>query len=225
MAAETTGQATTDETAVRGLYQQLMDDWNQGSGDAFAAAFTDDGDLVAFDGTHLKGRAQIAAAQQRLFDKFLKGTRLVGSVEQVRFLGPETAVMHAVGNTVMRRKSTPSPERASIQTLVAVRRDDGVSAWRSREPGRRSRPAPHLGHLGAGGVISPESRCLVGRAVAVCVGSASVSAWWSAGRPGGRGRRLSGFAGFAATLIVNAVRGRGRWCRRAGNSGTSLVGL
>jgi hypothetical protein len=36
-------------------------------------------------------------------------------------------VMHAVGNTVMRRKSTPSPERASIQTLVAVRRDDG---WR-----------------------------------------------------------------------------------------------
>jgi uncharacterized protein (TIGR02246 family) len=127
MAAETTGQATTDETAVRGLYQQLMDGWNQGSGDAFAAAFTDDGDLVAFDGTHLKGRAQIAAAQQRLFDKFLKGTRLVGSVEQVRFLGPETAVMHAVGNTVMRRKSTPSPERASIQTLVAVRGDDG---WR-----------------------------------------------------------------------------------------------
>jgi uncharacterized protein (TIGR02246 family) len=109
MAAETTGQATTDETAVRGLYQQLMDGWNQGSGAAFAAAFTDDGDLVAFDGTHLKGRAQIAAVQQRLFDKFLKGTRLVGSVEQVRFLGPETAVMHAVGNTVMRRKSTPAP--------------------------------------------------------------------------------------------------------------------
>jgi uncharacterized protein (TIGR02246 family) len=73
MAAETTGQATTDETAVRGLYQQLMDDWNQGSGDAFAGAFTDDADLVAFDGTHLKGRAQIAVAQQRLFDKVPEG--------------------------------------------------------------------------------------------------------------------------------------------------------
>lgn len=122
-----TGQAATDESVVRALYQQLMDGWNQGSGAAFAAVFTDDGDLVAFDGTHLKGREQIAAAQQRLFDKFLKGTRLVGKVERVRFLGPDTAVLHAVGNTVMRRKSRPSPERASIQTLVAVHRDD---QWR-----------------------------------------------------------------------------------------------
>jgi hypothetical protein len=48
-------------------------------------------------------------------------------VEQVRFLGPDTAVMHAVGNTVMRRRSAPCPERASIQTLVAVRGEDG---WR-----------------------------------------------------------------------------------------------
>jgi uncharacterized protein (TIGR02246 family) len=127
MAAEPAGQATTDEAAVRGLYRQLMDGWNQGSGAAFAAAFTDDGDLVAFDGTHLRGREQIAAVQQRLFDRYLKGSRLVGSVEQVRFLGPDSAVMHAVGNTVMRGKSRPAPQRASIQTLVAVRREGG---WR-----------------------------------------------------------------------------------------------
>jgi uncharacterized protein (TIGR02246 family) len=120
-------RAAADEAAVRALYQQLMDGWNRGSGADFAAAFTDDGDLVAFDGTHLRGREQIAAVQQKLFDRFLKGTRLVGSVEQVRFTGPDTAVLHAVGNTVMRRKSKPSPERASIQTLVAVRRD---GRWR-----------------------------------------------------------------------------------------------
>jgi uncharacterized protein (TIGR02246 family) len=120
-------RTATDEAAVRDLYRQLMDGWNQGSGAAFAAVFTDDGDLVAFDGTHLKGRAQIADVQQKLFDKYLKGTRLVGSVEQVRFTGPDTAVLHALGNTVMRRKSRPSPERASIQTLVAVRAEEG---WR-----------------------------------------------------------------------------------------------
>jgi uncharacterized protein (TIGR02246 family) len=120
-------RAAADDAAVRALYQQLMDGWNRGSGADFAAAFTDDGDLVAFDGTHLKGREQIAAVQQQLFDRFLKGTRLVGSVEQVRFTGPDTAVLHAVGNTVMRRKARPSPERASIQTLVAVRRD---GRWR-----------------------------------------------------------------------------------------------
>jgi uncharacterized protein (TIGR02246 family) len=115
--------AATHEQAVRALYQQLMDGWNQGSGSAFAAAFTDDGDLVAFDGTHLEGREQIASFQQRLFDKYLKGTRLVGEVEGVRFLDPDTAVMHAVGNTIMRGRQQPARQRASIQTLIAVRRD------------------------------------------------------------------------------------------------------
>jgi uncharacterized protein (TIGR02246 family) len=120
-------EKTADEAAVRDLYQELMDGWNRGSGDAFAAAFTDDGDLVAFDGTHFKGREEIAPFHQELFDKWMKGTRLVGRVEDVRFLSPDVVLMHAIGGTVMRGKSEPSPERDSIQTLVAVRQDD---KWR-----------------------------------------------------------------------------------------------
>jgi uncharacterized protein (TIGR02246 family) len=127
MSVGSEGLAAAHEQAVRALYHRLMDGWNQGSGTAFAAVFTNDGDLVAFDGTHLKGREQIASFQQQLFDKYLKGTRLVGEVRDVRFLDPETAVMHAVGNTIMRGKQKPSRQRASIQTLVAVRRD---SEWR-----------------------------------------------------------------------------------------------
>ena len=112
-----------DEAAVRTLYQQLMDGWNQGSGTAFAVAFTEDGDLVAFDGTHFHGRAEIAPFHQELFDKWLKGSRLVGQVKCVRFLSPDIALMHAVGGTIMRGKSQPAPERDSIQTLVAVRQN------------------------------------------------------------------------------------------------------
>lgn len=111
-----------DEAAVRALYQQMMDAWNVGSGEAFAAVFTEDGDLIAFDGTHFKGRREIAPFHQRLFDTHLKGTRLVGQVTSVRFLSPDVALMHAVGGTVMRGKSAPSPERDSIQTLVATKR-------------------------------------------------------------------------------------------------------
>ena len=110
-----------DEEAVRNLYQELMDGWNRGSGTAFANAFTEDGDLVAFDGTHFEGRKQIAPFHQQLFEKWLKGTRLVGEVKDVRFLSPDVALMHAIGSTVMRSKSEPSPERDSIQTLVATR--------------------------------------------------------------------------------------------------------
>jgi SnoaL-like domain len=63
MSLQTTHSATsqsTDEAAVRALYQQMMHGWNQGSGEAFAAVFAEDGDLIGFDGTHLKGRQEIA---------------------------------------------------------------------------------------------------------------------------------------------------------------------
>jgi uncharacterized protein (TIGR02246 family) len=124
---EAAANHSADEAAVRALYQQLMDGWNQGSGDAFAAVFTEDGDLVAFDGTHFKGRQEIAPFHQQLFDKWLKGSRLVGQVKDVRFLSPDIALMHAVGGTVLRGKSEPVPERDSIQTLVATRQD---GEWR-----------------------------------------------------------------------------------------------
>jgi uncharacterized protein (TIGR02246 family) len=104
-----------------------MDGWNEGSGEAFAAPFASDGHLVAFDGTHFKSRDEIVSFQQPLFDKWLKGTRLVGQVESVRFLSPNVALMHALGGTVMRGKSRPAPERDSIQTLVAIKRD---GEWR-----------------------------------------------------------------------------------------------
>jgi uncharacterized protein (TIGR02246 family) len=116
-----------DAAAVRALYEQLMNAWNQGSGEAFAAGFGEDGDLIAFDGTHFKGRSEIVPFHQGLFDTHLKGTRLVGTVTDVRFLSPDVALMHAVGGTIMRGKSTPAPERDSAQTLVAIRKRD---EWR-----------------------------------------------------------------------------------------------
>ena len=124
---ERAANRSADEAAVRDLYRRLLDGWNEGSGSAFAAPFAEDGDLVAFDGTHFEGREEISAFHQELFDRWMKGTRLVGEVRDVRFLGPDAAVVHAVGGTVMRGKTEPSPERDSIQTLVATREDDG---WR-----------------------------------------------------------------------------------------------
>jgi uncharacterized protein (TIGR02246 family) len=132
-----------DEAAVCELYQQLMDGWNRGSGDAFAAVFTEGGDLVAFDGTHFKGRKEIAPFHQQLFDKWMKGSRLVGQVEHVRFLSPDVALLHAVGGTVMRDKTEPSPERDSIQTLVTTRQN---GEWRlAAFQNTRVRPVENAG--------------------------------------------------------------------------------
>jgi uncharacterized protein (TIGR02246 family) len=100
-----------------------MEGWNQGSGEAFAAPFAEDADFVAFDGERFRGREEIARFHDAEFKTHLKGTRLTGDVTGMRFLGNDVAVMHASGGTVLRGKSEPAPERNSIQTLVAVRRN------------------------------------------------------------------------------------------------------
>jgi uncharacterized protein (TIGR02246 family) len=126
MAMETTDHVrASDEVQIRALHERLLDGWNQGSGEAFAAPFAEDAHLVAFDGSILRGRQQIAEVQQQLFDRWLRGTRLVGGETKVRFLGPDAAVVLTVGGTIMRGKSKPAPERDSIQTLVAERGADG----------------------------------------------------------------------------------------------------
>ncbi len=122
-----TKDRTADEEAIRDLFTRLLDDWGRGDGNAYGSQFTEDADYVAFDGSRTTGRGGIAASHQQLFDKYLRGTRLTGRIESVKFLGPDVALVHATGGTVMRGKSRPSPERDSIQTLVAVRHGD---EWR-----------------------------------------------------------------------------------------------
>jgi uncharacterized protein (TIGR02246 family) len=113
-----------DAEHIRRLYHAVMDGWNAGSGDAFAAPFAEEADFIAFDGTRFRGRDEIARFHDPLFKTHMNGTRLVGDVIDLRFLVPDVAVLHAYGGTVMRGKREPAPERDSLQTMVAVRRED-----------------------------------------------------------------------------------------------------
>ena len=127
MKHETTTNYQTDEAKILALFEDLLEDWGKGDGEAYGSRFTEDADYVAFDGTRTTGRREISATHQRLFDKFLKGTRLTGRILSIKFPSPDVALVHATGGTIMRGKPKPSPERDSIQTLVAVREG---SEWR-----------------------------------------------------------------------------------------------
>jgi uncharacterized protein (TIGR02246 family) len=116
-----------DEAAVKSLLQQLMDGWNRGSGAGFATPFAEDGQQIAFDGTHFRNRGEIAVFHQQLFDRFLKGTRLIGKVTDVQMLSPDVILAHAIGGTVMPGETDLAPDRNSVQTLVAVKRN---GEWR-----------------------------------------------------------------------------------------------
>jgi uncharacterized protein (TIGR02246 family) len=154
--SHTLSSATDDKAAIRSLYQQLMDGWNAASGYAFAAPFEEDGDLVGFDGTHIKGRQEIASFHQHLFDMFLKGSRLIGKVRSMRFLTSNVAVMHAVGGTVMAEQSDLEPERNSVQTLVAVKRNGkwSLAAFQNTR-------ATYMGRLEESQKLTEELRALL----------------------------------------------------------------
>ena len=120
-------ERAADERAIRALHGQALDAWGAGNGKAFAAPFSDDALFIGFDGSVMRGRQQIAATHQDVFDRWMKGTRLVEEQTEVRFVDRDVAIVHTVGGTVMRGKSEPTPERDSIQTLVAVRDAGGWS--------------------------------------------------------------------------------------------------
>ena len=128
MTSQTTTQTAADADAIRAIHQRMIDAWNAGDAVAFAAPFTDEADFVAFEGTHLKGRREIASFHRQIFDTVVKGTRLQGEVKFVRFLTAVLAVMHSVVRVTLRGQTEASPSRDSMQLTVVVKRN---GEWRS----------------------------------------------------------------------------------------------
>jgi uncharacterized protein (TIGR02246 family) len=130
------------EAPVRALVARMIEAWDANDAEAYAAIFTEDSDYVAFDGTRLRGRAANAASHRLLFDTVLRGSRLRGDVEAVRFLTPEVAVAHASGAVLLPWQDEIAPRRRSRQTLVAVRRG---GAWQiAAFHNTRIRPLPDV---------------------------------------------------------------------------------
>jgi uncharacterized protein (TIGR02246 family) len=116
-----------DETTIKSIRMNMIDAWNRGNARDFAAAFADEADFIAFDGTHLKGRDKIIEFLQPLFDTAIRGTRIEGGVQFVRFLGPALAVVYSWATTTLPGQTNASSSRDSMQLLVLTKRGD---EWR-----------------------------------------------------------------------------------------------
>ncbi len=113
--------ATIDEQALHSLYQQLIDAWNKGDGQAYGAVFTQDASYVDVMGTNTQGSQAIGASHQHMFQTFLKGSQLVATITSIRFLRPDVALLHVLGNTLLAGQAEPGPDRATIETAIAVK--------------------------------------------------------------------------------------------------------
>jgi uncharacterized protein (TIGR02246 family) len=117
----------TADTTLNELFDRMCAAWTAGDAAAYGACFTEDSDYVSYDGTHARGRQAMVDNHDRLFRGVLTGSALVGSVECIRYLRPDVAVLHATGSVLMPWRADLPKRRLSRQTLVAVRED---GAWR-----------------------------------------------------------------------------------------------
>ena len=80
---------------VESCYRQLLAAWNRRDAEAFAALFTDDGLAVAFDGSVMNGRAEIASTLSSVFLNERTGT-YAASVRGVSDIAPGVALLRAI---------------------------------------------------------------------------------------------------------------------------------
>jgi uncharacterized protein (TIGR02246 family) len=118
---------TDSDAALKTLFERMCTAWTAGDAIAYGDCFTEDSDYVSYDGTLARGRESMVDNHDKLFKGVLDGSALVGEVEDIRYLTPDVAVMHATGSVQMPWRSTLPKGRLSRQTLVAVNTDDG---WR-----------------------------------------------------------------------------------------------
>jgi uncharacterized protein (TIGR02246 family) len=125
MNAQTTRRGAitaADEVAIRAIPSQMIDGWHKGSGDAFAAPFSETANFVEFDGTSLTGRQAIATFHQQFIDTLAERFQIEIEPNFVRFLTPELAVMHSVARITLPGQTAPSPSRDSMQLFVVRKR-------------------------------------------------------------------------------------------------------
>jgi len=116
----------SDHDVLETAYHNLLAAWNRRSAEDFAALFADDGEVIGFDGSEMKGRAAIAAELQRIFMDHETG-RYVGKVRQVHQVTPQVALIRAVAGLVPAGASDLNPDLNSVQSLVLKKLGD---RWR-----------------------------------------------------------------------------------------------
>jgi uncharacterized protein (TIGR02246 family) len=86
-------EVTSEERALHGMVYQLEAAWNAADSASFAALFAEDADFIHILGGYYTGRAAIEAGHRMIFGTIYKGSSVRYSVEKIRFLRPDVAII------------------------------------------------------------------------------------------------------------------------------------
>lgn len=120
--ASTRAVTPADAAAVAALPERIVAAWADHDAEAFANVFTEDGSLI-LPGIYQKGRDAIRGFIGEAFAGQYRGTRVTGQPIDLRFLGPDAALLITQGGVLAPGETEVADERAIRASWLAVNRD------------------------------------------------------------------------------------------------------
>lgn len=108
---------------VEKLHGELLTYWNKQDAKGMASLFTDNGNLIGFDGSQINGQNQIEAELRQVFIHHKTAT-YVWKVKEVRFLNSEVVLLRAIVGMIPSDKKDINPSTNAVQTLIALKQDN-----------------------------------------------------------------------------------------------------
>lgn len=110
------------QPTVEQAVDRMVEAWGRGSAAEFAAQFTEDATYVMFAGIASVGSEAIRRDHVPVLTKWQRGSRMRVSIQSVRYLDDDTAVVVSEGG-VSKRATIPLDK---MQTFVMRRQADGI---------------------------------------------------------------------------------------------------
>jgi uncharacterized protein (TIGR02246 family) len=117
---------TTEERSLYEIVEKLENAWNNADSVAWTAQFADDADFIHILGGHFQGRSEIERGHRQIFDTIYKGSRNSFTVEKVRSVRPDVAIVFVRAHLNWYLNGAEQQIDAR-PTLVAYKKSDG--AW------------------------------------------------------------------------------------------------
>ncbi len=145
---------TPFEDEVRAVYYAVLGAWNDHDAAAMARWFAPEGHVIGFDGSQMRGPAEIETILGQIFAHH-RTPPYVAIVREVRVLD-DVALLRAVVGMIPSGATDLNPALNAVQTLIMSRRD---GAWRVE--GMQSTPAAFHGRPEASAALTEELRGVV----------------------------------------------------------------
>lgn len=129
-----------DERALRALIAQCEAAWNASDSNAFANTMAEDVAFVGLLGERYEGREIVALGHRHIFDTIYKDSRVRYTIELIRFLKPDVAVVvmlqdmtshlppDIVASTARQRQMSPDMHDSQARATLTCTKAEG--SWR-----------------------------------------------------------------------------------------------